>query len=172
MAIVLNLASMKDKRLSLKELLELSLMAAVMFGAKTVLSFIPNVHIGAVLLIVATLRFGYKSLYLSFVYVMLEGLCYGFGLWWISYIYIWPILVLAVLPLRKRKSLLSLSIAGAIHGYLFGALCAIPVAFISGFPAAFSYWIAGIPFDLIHGTSNFVLCLVLIRPLDALFEKL
>ena len=168
----LRSASMKAKGLPLRELVELSLLAALMFGAKVALSFLPNVHIGTVLLIVATLRFGAKALYMAFVYVMLEGLCYGFGLWWVSYLYAWPLVVVAVLPLRRAKPWLGLSVVGAMHGYAFGALCAIPVAVLSGIPAGVAYWIAGIPFDLIHGSANFVLCLVLLRPLDALAQRL
>lgn len=163
---------MKAERLPLRELLELSLLAALMFGAKVAMSFLPNVHLGAVLLIAATLRFGPKAFYMAFVYVMLEGLCYGFGMWWVSYVYIWPLLVLCVLPLRKGRSWIVLSIVGALHGYAFGALCAIPWAVVGGIRAGFSYWIAGIPFDLIHGTGNLVLCLVLLRPLDRLLQKL
>jgi len=164
-------ASMKAEHLRLRELLALSLMAALIFGSKVALSFLPNIHLGALLLIVATLRFGPKALYTAFVYVMLEGLVYGFGLWWISYLYIWPLLVLAVLPLRRTRSYFVLSVAGALHGLLFGALCAIPVGVLSGLKAGFAYWIAGIPFDLIHGAANFILCLVLLRPLDRLTQK-
>ncbi len=164
--------SMKADSLRLRELLELSLLAALMIGAKVAMSMLPNVHLGAVLLIAATMRHGVKALYTAFVYVILEGLIYGFGLWWISYLYIWPLLVLAVLPFRKRKSWLILSIVGALHGYLFGALCALPVAVLGGIPAGISYWIAGIPFDLIHGTSNFVLCLILLPPLSRLSQKI
>lgn len=162
---------MKAEHLRLRELLALSLMAALMFGAKVALSFVPNVHLGAVFLIVATLRFGPKALYTAFIYVMLEGLVYGFGLWWVSYLYIWPLLVLIALPLRRKKSYFALSVVGALHGLFFGALCAIPVGILSGLQAGFAYWISGIPFDLIHGAANFILCLVLLRPLDRLTQK-
>ena len=63
---------MKDR--PLRDLIALSLLACLMFGAKFAMQNIPNVHLGAVLLIVATLRFGHKALYMAFVYVMLEGL--------------------------------------------------------------------------------------------------
>lgn len=163
---------MKDKKLPLKDMLALSMLAALMFCAKFALQNIPNVHLGAVLLIVATLRFGVKALYMVFVYIMLEGLFFGFSIWWIPYTYIWAILVLAVLPQRKHKSWLMLSVTGALHGYLFGAMCAIVTAVVGGLHAGFSFWISGIPYDLIHGTSNLILCLVLLRPLDKLAQKL
>lgn len=163
---------MKDKKLPLKDLLALSMLAALMFCAKFALQNIPNVHLGAVLLIVATLRFGAKALYMVFVYVMLEGLVFGFSIWWVPYTYVWAILVLAVLPQRKHKSWLMLSVTGALHGYLFGAMCAVVTAVVGGLKAGFSFWISGIPYDLIHGTSNFILCLILVRPLDTLAQKL
>lgn len=163
---------MKDKKLPLKDLLALSMLAALMFCAKFALQNIPNVHLGAVLLIVATLRFGAKALYMVFVYVMLEGLVFGFSIWWVPYTYVWAILVLAVLPQRKHRSWLMLSVTGALHGYLFGAMCAVVTAVVGGLKAGFSFWISGIPYDLIHGTSNFILCLILVRPLDTLAQKL
>ena len=163
---------MKDKGLPLRDLLVLSMLAALMFCAKFALQNIPNVHLGAVLLIVATLRFGAKALYMVFVYIMLEGLFFGFSIWWVPYTYIWAILVLAVLPQRRHKSWLILSVTGALHGYLFGAMCAIVTAVVGGLAAGFSFWIAGIPYDLIHGTSNLILCLILVRPLDKLAQKL
>ena len=163
---------MRDKGLPLRDLLVLSMLAALMFCAKFAMQNIPNVHLGAVLLIVATLRFGIKTLYMVFVYIMLEGLFFGFSIWWVPYIYIWAILVLAVLPQRKHKSWLLLSVTGALHGYLFGAMCAIVTAVIGGLHAGFAFWVSGIPYDLIHGTSNLILCLVLLRPLDKLAQKL
>ena len=160
---------MKDK--PLRDLIALSLLACLMFGAKFAMQNIPNVHLGAVLLIVATLRFGHKALYMAFVYVMLEGLTFGFGYWWFAYLYIWPILVLAVLPQRRKKSWLMLSLTGAVHGYLFGAMCALVTVVLSSPKAGFAFWVSGIPYDLIHGTSNLILCLVLLRPLYKLAEK-
>ena len=156
---------------SLRDLIALSLLSCLMFGAKFALQNIPNVHLGAVLLIVATLRFGYKALYMVFVYIMLEGLFFGFSIWWVPYTYIWAILVLAVLPQRKHRSWLLLAITGAMHGYLFGAMCSLVTMVLSGVKAAFAFCVSGIPYDLIHGTSNFILCLVLVRPLYKLAEK-
>ncbi len=31
---------------------------------------------------------------------------------------------------------------------------------------AFAWWVSGIPFDIVHCLSNFVICLVLFKPLS------
>ena len=62
-------------------------------------------------------------------------------------------------------------ISGA-HGLFFGAMTAIPYLFIGGWEAAVSYWISGIPFDLLHCAGNFVVTLILLNPLLKLTRKL
>ena len=48
--------------------------------------------------------------------------------------------------------------------------CSIPYLFIGGIHTAFAWWVSGIPFDMIHGVSNFVLMLVLYKPLRRVLE--
>ena len=59
-----------------------------------------------------------------------------------------------------------------IFGLVFGLLCAIPYIFTSGIYGAFAYWVAGIPFDLIHGIANFVIMLVLHQPMKIVMAKM
>ena len=79
--------------------------------------------------------------------------------------------VIAVL-FRQNRSRWFWSAMAGIFGLLFGALCAIPYFFVGGWAAAFSYWVAGIPVDLIHCVSNAVLTFTLLMPLYDLCIKL
>ena len=63
-------------------------------------------------------------------------------------------------------------VLAAAFGLLFGALCTVPYFFIGGPSMAFTWWVAGIPDDLIHGVSNFLICLFLFRPLCHLFGRI
>ena len=57
-------------------------------------------------------------------------------------------------------------------GLLFGLLCA-PVYACTGGPAfAVSWWISGIPYDLLHCGGNFFLALTLFAPLRKLLGRL
>jgi len=158
-------------KLSARELCILSLMGALMFGSKLALSALPNIHINTVLIILCTVLFGWKALYAVFTYVMLEGIIFGFGTWWISYLYIWPGFVLICMLLRKNNSALIWAVTAAVCGLFFGALCSIPYLFIGGWEAALSYWVSGIPFDLSHCAGNFCLTLILYKPLYMIIQK-
>ena len=120
------------------------------------------------------------------VFVLLEGLLYGFGLWWFSYLYIWAILAVAAWLFRKMESRLGWGLLCGFYGLIFGTLTAIPVLILSG-PAAtlayiisgiggwtmaLSYWVSGIPFDLIHGVSNFLLAFLLLPTLRRVLARL
>ena len=88
------------------------------------------------------------------------------------YLYIWPLLVLLTLLLRRKKSVWVFAVLSALFGLFFGALCALPYLFIGGVSMAFTWWIAGIPYDMLHCVSNFIFCLVLFRPLQSVLERI
>ena len=67
--------------LRLRELCLLSLMGALMFALQVALASVPNVHMTAVLIILTAIFFGWKCLFSVAVFIMLEALVWGFGLW-------------------------------------------------------------------------------------------
>lgn len=163
--------SRDTRRLSVRDLVILALMGALMMGTKVALALLPNVHLIAVLIILTVLVFGRRAFYSVFVYILLEGLIYGFGIWFVSYLYVWPLLTAVALLMRRNRSWLLWAVVAALHGLLFGALTAIPYIFISGVSGAAAYWISGIPYDCIHAGSNFVLTLVLLKPLYSIVSR-
>ena len=158
-------------KLSIRELCILALMAALMIASQVAMAALPNIHLVAVFIIIATLAFGWRALFSIAVFVLAEGLIFGFGIWWVSYLYAWPILCVVVMLFRKNDAPLFWAIIAGAHGLLFGAMCAVPYLFIGGAKMAVSYWVAGIPFDLAHCAGNFVVTLVLVKPLTKLTRK-
>lgn len=152
-------------KITIRELCLLSLMGGLMLAAQVVMSVLPNIHITAIFIIITAVAFGWKVMYSVAVFIMLEGLIWGFGTWWFCYWYLWPILAIAAILMKKNDSALIWAVIAALHGICFGALCAIPYLFIGGWEMAISYWISGIPYDLAHCAGNFVLTLLLFTPL-------
>ena len=138
------------------------MLGALMFALKAAMMALPNIHPVAVFIIAGTIYFGWRMLYAVAVYVMLEGIVYGFGIWWISYLYIWPLLVCIVMLFRNNRGRLFWAIVSAIFGLCFGAMCAVPYLFAGGWAAGFSYWVSGIPFDILHCVGNFAVTAALL----------
>ena len=164
---------MKQKiKLTTFEIVLFGVLGALTFAAKFVMSGLPNIEPVSLMIMLFAVTFGWKALYPTYVYVALEVLCYGINTWNIYYLYIWAVLLIAALLLRKMKEPLGWAILSGTFGLLFGALCGSTDIFIGGFGYAAAKWVSGIPFDLLHCGGNFAIALVLWKPLYQLLQKL
>jgi len=168
----MSLHSMSVGKLKLREMVLLALLGAMMMATQVALAALPNIHLVGVFVILASLLFGWKALLSVYIFVLLEGLIYGFSMWFVNYLYVWTVLTCIAVLFRKNRSRIFWAAVAGIFGLLFGALCSIPYFFVGGWAAAFSYWVAGIPFDLLHCVSNAVLTFALLLPLYDLCCKL
>lgn len=88
----------------------MGMMVAVMEVSKLALSFLPNIELVSFWIILFTLFFRWRVLFAIPAFVLVEGLLYGINLWWISYLYAWPLLALAAWLFRRQESVLFWSI--------------------------------------------------------------
>lgn len=148
------------------------ILGAVLLVCQVAMAPLPNIEIVSVLVILFTLTLGSSITYTLLVFVLLEGLIYGFGLWWFSYLYIWAILAVAAYLFRKMESRLGWALLNGFYGFLFGPLTSIPVFILSGPAVGIAYIASGMPFDVVHAISNFFLALLLLPVLRRLLDKL
>lgn len=148
------------------------MLGALTFAAKVVMMALPNIEPLSLMVMLFAVTFGRKALYPIYVYVVLEFILYGIHLWSINYLYVWLILAIAAWLLRNMSNPVGWALLSGAFGLFFGLLCA-PVYLVSGGPAfAVSWWISGIPFDLMHCAGNFVIALVLFVPMRKLLGQL
>lgn len=162
-------------KIKTNEMCLFGILGVMLFAFKFAMSSLPNIEPVSLLLIVYTIAFGIKAIYPLGVYVALEFLIYGFGFWSIAYLYVWLILVIAVVITHKITNSLNpflwASISG-VFGLAFGALY-IPLYIVSGgFTFALTWWTSGIPYDIIHGVANFIICIILFKPISKTLIKL
>lgn len=150
----------------------MGLFSAILLGVQLAFSFLPNIELVSLLIILYTRHLRYRALPVIYVFVLLEGLVFGFGIWWIMYLYIWAVLFGLTMLLRKNQFLVGWALLSGGFGLCFGALGSIPYLFLSGPQAAFAWFVAGIPFDITHGVGNIFVCLALFKPLDYLLERM
>ncbi len=151
----------------LRQITYTAAMTAIMEAAKFSLNSIANVELITLLVIVFTRRFGWKmTLAASLLFAVLECMWWGIATWSAVYFYIWPLLILFTVLVPSSQDPLVYSILAGAFGLLFGAFCSLFTLVTAGWNAAVAWWIAGIPYDLVHGVSNFVICLLLFKPLQ------
>lgn len=69
-----------------------AVMAGILLIGQVVMSGLPNIEPVSLLVIQFTLFRPKLARWAIAVFVILEGVLYGFGIWWFSYLYIWYIL--------------------------------------------------------------------------------
>lgn len=143
---------------------------AIIFVLKMLLAGLPNIEPVSLLVFAAGMVCGRKALPAVGIYAALEILTWGVGLWNLPYLYVWFLLAWLGQGLSSAPLLLQ-AVGCAGFDLAFGALCALPMAALSGLQGALAWWIAGIPFDLIHCLSGFVFCLLLLRPVCMVLKQ-
>lgn len=163
-------------KLSVRETAIFGMLGAVMYASKVIMEIAPNVHLLGVFVIAFTIVYRQKALYPIYTYVFINGMFAGFATWWIPHLYLWTILWGATMLLPKNipariKPIVYMGLC-ASHGFLYGTLYAPAQALLYGlnFKSMVAWIIAGLPWDFIHGVSNFF-CGMLICPIIAILRK-
>ena len=126
------------------------LMGALLVVSKQAMSGLPNLEPVSLLIILFALELPRETPGAITVFILLQGVLYGFGLWWVMYLYVWYLLALLAWLLRRMD-----------YAFFWAA-----VYLVAKTPAfALSWWRSGLSYDALHGVGNFVLMLLLYRPL-------
>ena len=164
-------------KLTVKELTTFAMLGAIMYVSKMVMEVVPNVHLLGVFIVAYTVVYRKKALYPIYTFVLITGIYSGFALLWIPYLYIWTVLwaVVMLLPKnmpKKVQAIVYMAVCG-LHGLSYGILYAPSQALLFGldFNGMIAWIIAGLPWDLIHGVSNFI-CGLLIVPIISALRKI
>lgn len=161
-------------KLKVREVAVFGVLGGLLFASKLVMEILPNIHLIGVFTVVITAVYRWKALYPLYIFVVMLGLYYGFNMWWVPYLYIWTVLWLAVMLLPKnmpkKVAPWAYTAVCSLHGFLYGTLYAPAQALMFGYNFEKTLaWIAmGLPFDIIHGVSNFVCGLMIVPLIKAL----
>lgn len=162
------------KKLPIRDICILSVFAAMMLIIKEAMAALPNIEGVSLLAVLVTIFYGWKAIFPVAVFVLVEGILYGFGFWFPFYCIVWPLLVLLVLLLRRPLGARAWAwaIVLGLYGFLFGFVYALTLFPMGGIALVTSAYLSGLPFDVAHAVGNFLLGLVLFLPLYRLMERL
>ncbi len=164
-------------KLNMREICLFGLLGGLIYASKAILAMLPNIHLVGVMIVAITAVYRKKAVWSIYVFILLSGLLDGFGLWWFSYLYIWLPLWVGVMLLPQNmkpfvKNLVYMCLCSA-HGFTYGLLYLPVQAVITGlsYQELSAWYVAGIPYDLIHGVSNFF-CGLLIYPIIKVLKEI
>lgn len=154
-----------------RKIVLIAMLVTLLVTSQVSMSFIPNVEIVTLLLFIYTRHFGLSfTITASLIFTTILGIIWGFGTWVIMYYLIWPFYILLMylmLPMLTNKDRTAYFLG--FLGLLFGLLFSLEAMFYSSFQLAIVYYIKGLPFDIIHMISNYILCIILLDPLNRVF---
>ncbi|MBQ1988866.1 MAG: hypothetical protein II234_03050 [Clostridia bacterium] len=143
-----------------------------MYVSQVIMASLPNIEIVSLFIILITRKFGIRSLYSVYIFVACEVFTYGISMWVINYFYVWTILWVVVFILRKIDDVWVYSIISALFGILFGTFCSIPYFIIGGISGGLAYIVSGFWFDILHCVGNFIVAIVLYKPLTRVMNNI
>ncbi|MDD2370492.1 MAG: hypothetical protein PHQ32_00625 [Firmicutes bacterium] len=155
-----------------KRLARIAISALLMFVVHVGLAGLPNIELVSLLILLYSRVWSKDVLFITIIYVLFTGIYWGMGLWWVTYLFVWPAFGLFCnLILKRVNDWFLLAIILGMFGLTFGFYFAIPYALYD--PVyAFNYWIMGIPFDVMHSISNFAGGIFLGYPLSKVFIRI
>ncbi len=169
--------SKSKSKISVYDIVLFPLFAAIMFASDILLDIAINVHLIAMLITAFTVVYRFKALIPIYIYILLNGLYYGFSGWLFGYLYVWAVLWAAVMLLPKnmksRNAVIVYAAVAGLHGLLFGTMLAPINTLMMDFNLKQTIaWIAsGIPADLIHCISNIIVTSMLCLPIINVLKK-
>ena len=122
-----------------KDMVILAFLTAILLVGQVGMAFLHNIEVVSLLIIIYTLLYKKKVFYIIYIFAFLEGIIYGFGIWWFMYLYVWTILALITMLCSRNESVVMWSILSGAFGLGFGFLCSFPYFIISGVGGGLAY---------------------------------
>ncbi len=163
--------------LTVREMAIYAVLGSLAFASRVAMSALPNIHLLGMFTMLFALAFGRRGLIPLYLSVFLSGFVYGFDVWWLAHMILWPLLfgVTRLLPknMSRRTAAWVYMLICGLFGLAFGTLCAPFQAIQFGLDLRGALaWIAvGFPYDCLHAAGN-VAAAALILPLLEIIRKL
>lgn len=165
-----------QKYKKLVDIIVFTMLGIIMLISKLLMEGLPNIHLVGTLITAYTVVYRKDALKPIYIFVLLFGLFYGFGAWWLPYLYVWTVLwgMVMLLP-RNMKPKIAIPVymlVSGLHGLLYGTLYAPVYCLTLGldFKGMLAWIAAGLYFDITHAIGNIVLG-ILILPIVTALKK-
>lgn len=156
--------------MSVKKFTILSVLVALTVVFEQVLSFLPNIQVTCLLIVIISTSFEKKSIFLAIlVYVTLDNLIGGFTYLYPFMFISWLIFALIINQAKDRNEFI-LALISMIFGFLHMLILAVPTIFILRVDPIV-YFMSDIPYTAVFMLVNFLTVFWLYKPLKKIIEN-
>lgn len=154
----------------------LAMMIALCHVGRIAFQFLPNVQPVTTIILILTLVMGTKDgIIVAVASILLSNLTMGMGVWTLSQIVSYIVLVFLTGSIRKFQKhpwfFALFSVFTALSGYLYGLIISLIQAPFFGIQNFTIYYMMGIPFDTMHAIGNLVFYLILAPVLIPIIKR-
>ena len=167
------------KNKKVEEITLIGILAAVNIASRVMLQMLPNIKPVTSIIIISVLVFGLAfGIKLTIVTTLVSNIFLGMGTWTFFQILAWVVICLLTQCLKdvfakfgKKPPLYVMAIFSFLMGYVFGFVVSLEQFMIGGLGLFLAYYSAGIFFDTLHASGNFVFYLICSPILMKVFEN-
>lgn len=162
------------ERKLIKDIVLISTLTAILFVQQIALSFIPNVQLTTLLILVYTKVIGFKKTsIIIMLHVLIFNILSPFGP---SLIVEIPFMIIAwiifsLVSKLLRENVYVLATFGFLFGFIYGFILIIPAVLIMDSPFL-PYLISDIPFEILMALANFITIIWLYDRMKSTLDKL
>ncbi len=163
----------------IREISLIGMLAAVNIASRIALQSLPNIKPVTSIIIISVIIFGLAfGIKLTIVTTLVSNIYLGMGIWTVFQILAWIVICLLTQVLvdvykkvNKEPPILLLAGFAFLMGYVFGIVVSLEKLVIGGPSLFIVYYLAGLFFDTLHASGNFVFYLICAPLLERLFVK-
>lgn len=163
-----------NNNFKIKDIVIISIFTAVLFVQEQALSFLPNIQLTVLLLVLYSKILGFnKTVIIVLLHVLLDSILGGFNILYLIPMLIgWMSIPIMISTLFKKvESSIGLGIVGVIASVIYSwCFIFIEVVVLKG--SFVAYFIADLPFELLLMGSSFLSIIWLYQPLYKLINKI
>ncbi|MFI3252545.1 MAG: hypothetical protein R3Y60_05355 [bacterium] len=161
--------------MKIKDLVIISILTTILFVVEQVLTFIPNVQLTFLLIIVySKVLKTKKTLFIILIHVLIDNLFMGtFNIVFIPFMYMGYIIIPITLNtiFKNIDNEIKIALLSIIYSIIYCTIFVIPNSIVYGINLI-DYLVADLPFALILSISSFISILWLYKPLNKKLTEL
>lgn len=150
----------------------ISLLAAVCVVGRITFQFLPNIQPVTTIIIISSLMLGIiPAICIAIITTYVTNLFLGMGIWTIWQMVGWSFIAIIAGVLGKSRKFTNLPILtffSFIAAYIYGLILNLGTFTFAG--NFLPYYLAGIPFDTLHGIGNVIFMMILYPILSKIFS--